>query len=364
MVEKKTKKIGFGISQKLLLVLLVVALVPMICVAQLSRYDISKLSEDKIYQELESINSTLVTHVNDWVDTNERMLKLNASRDIIRGMLGFKQENALKDIPKIYDWTYLAMTIDNDGNNVARSDDGVLQDYSTSQYYQQVVRGSEFGSELVVGKSTGTSAMIMSTAVKGEDNSIVGVLAIGMTLEQLSNSIVDKKIGKTGFTFLVDAQGNIIAHPDATMTRARVNLNDHKALQAFKQGERTTIFKDSTGKKIVAAVETTNDGWLMVSQQDYDEAFQVLSSVQQKGFIVLGVTIVIVLIIALLITRWITAPIRNLTQVADRYSRGQLDLSISEVERNDEIGQLAQAIDRLGTSIRMAMQRLQKRKTK
>jgi methyl-accepting chemotaxis protein len=363
MVEKKITKVGFGISQKLLLVLLVVALVPIICVSLLNRQDIANLSESKTYQELQSINSSLVAHVNDWVDTNERMLKLDASRDVMRGMLGFKQESALKQIPKIYDWTYLAMTIDTDGNNVARSDDGVLQDYSTREYYQQVMRGAEFGSSLDVGKSTGKPAMMMSTAVKGEDNAMVGVLAIGMTLEQLSASIVEEKIGATGFTFLVDGEGNIIAHPDAKMTRARVNLNDHKAIQAYKQGETTTIYKDSTGKKIVAAIETTNKGWLMVSQQDYDEAFQVVNSVQQKGFIVLGLTIVIVLIITLLITRWITAPIRNLTQVADRYSRGQLDLAISEINRNDEIGQLAQAIDRLGTGIRMAMQRLQKKRT-
>ncbi len=362
MAEKQSKKVGFGISQKLLLILLIVALVPMIIIGQLSHMDITKLSEEKSYQELKSINDNLVAHVNDWVDANERMLKLNASRDVMRNMLGFNQETALREIPQIYDWTYVAMTIDNDGNNIARSDGGVLEFFGDQQYYKEVQRGKDFGTEIVVGKSTGNLAMIMATSVKGKDNTPQGVLAVGMSLDDLSRSIVNKKIGSTGFTFLVDQEGNVIAHPDNSMTRARTNLKDHKAIKAFTSGEKTTIFTDSKGNKIVAAVANTNQGWIMVSQQNFDEAFQVLNSVKIKGLVILGVTIVIVLIISLIIARWITAPIRSLTVVAEKYSQGQLDLKIDEISRNDEIGQLAVAIDRLGTSIRMAMKRLQKRK--
>ena len=182
MAEKQSKKVGFGISQKLLLVLLIVSLVPMICIGQLSHRDITNLSEEKAYHELTAINGNLVAHVNDWVDANQRMLKLNASRDVMRNMLGFNQEGALREIPKIYDWTYVAMTIDNDGNNVARSDGGVLEFFGDQQYFKEVQRGKDFGTEIVVGKSTGNLAMIMATSVKGKDNTPEGVLAIGMSL--------------------------------------------------------------------------------------------------------------------------------------------------------------------------------------
>jgi methyl-accepting chemotaxis protein len=57
----------------------------------------------------------------------------------------------------------------------------------------------------------------------------------------------------------------------------------------------------------------------------------------------------------------ITKPLRELTHVAERYSEGQLDLKVPGLDRQDEIGNLACALERLGTSIRKAMERLQKK---
>ena len=54
----------------------------------------------------------------------------------------------------------------------------------------------------------------------------------------------------------------------------------------------------------------------------------------------------------------LTRPIRNLTEIADAISRGQLGDQIHEVDRSDEIGGLARAIDRLKMSVDLAMRRL------
>ena len=100
----------------------------------------------------------------------------------------------------------------------------------------------------------------------------------------------------------------------------------------------------------------------MVSQQNYAEAYQLIKAENRKALYFLIVTLVVVCMIAIFVSRSLTAPIRELTDIADKYSQGQLDLKISGLDRNDEIGQLSQAIERLGTSIRMAISRLQKKK--
>lgn len=70
--------------------------------------------------------------------------------------------------------------------------------------------------------------------------------------------------------------------------------------------------------------------------------------------------LVIVVPLVLILTHTTIKPLRELTTVADRYSEGKLNLLVPGRERRDEIGKLAQALDRLGTSIQKAMQRLQK----
>jgi len=54
----------------------------------------------------------------------------------------------------------------------------------------------------------------------------------------------------------------------------------------------------------------------------------------------------------------IVKPIRELTIVAEQFSRGSLDLDIPHIGRGDEIGKMAEALERLGMSIKVAIARL------
>ena len=355
-------KVKFGISQKLLIMLLIVALVPLVSIWFVSYQSISGLTTEKVNQELAAINSRLITYVDGWVDLNQRMLLQNASLDGMQSMQSGRQNDALKTITKFYDWAYLAFTVDLNGNNVGRSDGKESKYYGDREYFKQVVEGKQFGKQILIGKTSGQPAMVLSTGIFDDAGNLKGVLAQAMTLSELSGTIVSNRVGQTGFTFLVDEKGEVIAHPDAEMTRSRVDLSKHNALQALKQGQAASVFEDLNGEKVVAVANKTAQGWTMVSQQNYAEAYQLIKGENQKALTLLIVTLVVVFVIALLVSRWLTAPIRSLTEIADKYSQGQLELEISGLDRKDEIGQLSQAIERLGTSIRMAISRLQKKK--
>jgi HAMP domain-containing protein len=64
---------------------------------------------------------------------------------------------------------------------------------------------------------------------------------------------------------------------------------------------------------------------------------------------------------AFFFARAITQPITHLTQVADRISMGELDIKI-DIDRKDEIGELAQAFERMRTGMQVAMDRLRARR--
>jgi HAMP domain-containing protein len=81
-----------------------------------------------------------------------------------------------------------------------------------------------------------------------------------------------------------------------------------------------------------------------------------------------GLLIGIILTVVSLLVMWqialwvITKPVGHITEVANQISRGDLDVSI-EVTSQDEIGDLAEAIERMRTSLKLAMQRLQSRRS-
>lgn len=354
-------KSKFGISQKLSLMLLVVALVPLVIIWLFSYQSIISLTTEKINEELTGINNGLVTYVDAWVDMNERMLLQNASLTAMQSMEEELQIEVLKTVTKYYDWAYLAFTVNPQGDNIGRSDGKKLKYYGDRVYFKQVIAGQQFGRQLLIGKTSGKPAMVLSTGIIDSDGKIKGVLAQAMTLTELSGKIVVKRIGQTGFSFLVDENGQVITHPDAEMTQSRVDLSNHPALVGLEGGNSTTIFEESNGEKIVAVAQKTAQGFTMISQQSYAEAYRLIKAENKKALIILLATLVAISLSAFLVSKWLTSPIRNLTEIADKYSQGQLDLQITGLDRNDEIGLLSQAIERLGTSIRLAMNRLQKK---
>ncbi|MEO8540502.1 MAG: HAMP domain-containing protein [bacterium] len=74
------------------------------------------------------------------------------------------------------------------------------------------------------------------------------------------------------------------------------------------------------------------------------------------------VGIVLALGLALFISASITRPMTHLAEVADRMSLGELDVDI-DVEGNNEIGQLAESLRRMQSSLRSAIERLRQRRT-
>jgi len=174
-----------------------------------------------------------------------------------------------------------------------------------------------------------------------------------MHIDELTKTIANVRIGTTGFAFLVDETGAVIAHP-----KARGKLAEHPAVVAVAAESKKKVVFEEGGKTVVAHAQKTEQGWIFVTQQDYAEAYAPIAEANRNALILLAGSVVFVGLLAFALAPRLTRPIRNLTEIADAISRGQLSDRIHEVDRSDEIGGLARAIDRLKMSVELAMRRL------
>jgi methyl-accepting chemotaxis protein len=160
---------------------------------------------------------------------------------------------------------------------------------------------------------------------------------------------------------LLDEAGKVVAHQSEGYADKMADFSKHPAfLERDPSGKKQLVYDDN-GNKVIAYVQPTAQGWFMVAQQDYNEAFAPVREANLKALVLLAMTFAGVTLIAYWFSQALTNPIRNLTHVADEMSRGRVVVKIDEVNRNDEIGSLARAIDRMGTSIKLAMDRLTKK---
>jgi methyl-accepting chemotaxis protein len=346
-------RLAFGIFPKLLLTMLVVTLVPLGAIWYLDYRTESENLSNQVEQRLSSQADTMVGYVDAWVEMHLRMLRQNAALDDLASMDAKKQKPLLRAITGEYKWVYLAFTIAPDGNNIGRNDEEPPRFYGDRGYFKQAIDGRQMGQEVVISRTTGQPAVILSVPIWKLDK-VLGVLAVGTSISDVTTTIANAKIGQTGFVFLVDDQGKVIAHPNA-----RDSLKAHPAIVALGADPRKQlVYTDASGKRVIAFAEKTKYGWTLVAQQDHEEAYQPLAEANRKALILLGVTVLFVVLASYALASGLTRPIRKLTQISDGISRGNLGAAIAETRRSDEIGSLARAIERLRASVKLAVDRL------
>lgn len=351
-------RIIFGIFPKTLLAMTLVAVLPLGATWYFNTRATEARLEGHVNQQLNEVAQGLQGYVDTWVEMNIRMLRQNAVLNAIQSMKASRQNAVLKQITDEYNWNYLAFTVAPDGSNVGRSDGKKTRYYGDRIYVQQVLAGAPRGQQVLIGKTSGKPAFVLSVPVQN-GATIAGVLAIAMTIEDLSKRVTQARIGQTGQAFLVDEDGKIIAHQNAEFTKERQDFSGHPAVMAARTRGNTYLdYRAPGGKQMVAAALKTRYGWTLVTEQEGEEAFAAVREANRTALISLAATLTIAVLVSLVLSRKLSVPIQRLTAIADEISHGRLDIEVGYVKRRDEIGALARSIDRLGTSVKLALRRI------
>ncbi len=357
------QKIRFGLLAKIIVVMLIVSLLPFAVFWGITLRETSERVRIETASLMAQTAKGLGSEVDGWINNNVSVLRAAAQLPDIYSMDRTRQEDVLKAIQKEYPWMYLVFTVSPDGMNVARNDGRPLKDYSDRQYYKDIMIGKKLSWQTLIGKTSKKPALVLAVPIKRGDR-LVGVIAAAMNIDEISQNIATWQQGRTGFAFLVDEKGYVVSHPDRQYVTKRKNLNSHPLIASFrKKGWRTTTteFNAPNGEIAFGHVRSNNYGWALALQQQNKEVFESFNRVQEFALILLAGTILLVLIISWFSARAIVTPIMKLTDAAERMSLGELNVKI-DIKSKDEIGLLAQAIGRMQTSLRLAMNRLRRKR--
>ncbi len=359
------EKSGFGIFYKILAAMLAVSLGPLAAYWYVGRVESVREWTASGESNLQRASDAIASSVNGWIDTNLLALRYTATLPDIRSMDAARQNPILTQLNAGYQWSYLALTTDAAGKNIGRSDGKEQTDYSDRIYYRQVIRdGQDIGHQTLIGRTSGKPALVLAVPIIS-DGSKAGVVALASTLTEITDAVAGSGVGKSGFAFLLDADGKAVAHPKEELSNSLKDLTDHPAYRALKaSGKDQVVAKYRDGDRdAIAVARRLGLGWVLVVQQDESEVFRAVRDADRYALYLISGTTVIVLILSLFVARRLTRPIIELTEAADQLSRGVPDVEIEATGRRDEIGALARAVDRMGMSIRIATQRLRSKQT-
>ena len=347
----KKRRMRFKILYQILLTMYVVAIIPLGGLWYISIYKSRIDWTANIQQNLLTNTKALTQSIDDWTYMNLRVLEQNAKTPSIQSMDSDLQNPVLEAITETYKWVYLAFTVLPDGQNLGRSDGKPPKYYGDRNYFKQVIEGKEMGQQVLLGKTSKKPAFVLSKPIKGADSTNIGVIAIAMSLEDLSRTITKTRIGRTGFAILLDEKNRLIAHGRGEVASELQDFSSHAALKPENKFKGKVFVFNEKGKKIVASSKRTKQGWTLIVQQDYKEAYQAADRTQQNTIYLFGITCLIVALVGFLLARRLSTPIRELTLIANEISRGKSLKHKLVVPSNDEIGDLYKSFDLMRKSV-------------
>jgi methyl-accepting chemotaxis protein len=352
-------RIRFGIHARTTATMLVAGLLPLALFGGITLFEQSRRVQADAERALQVSGEQIASQVDEWFDKNVRMLRAAASLPSVATMNHEEQTRAVTAIQRAYPWMYLVFTIGKDGKNIARSDGKPLTDYGDRQYFKDVaVSGKDLTWETLIGKTSGKPAVILAVPIMA-NGAVIGVLAAAMTVEDVSGIIAHWKMGRTGYAFLVDEHAKVVAHPREEYVTGQVHLNEHALVAAFQRDGRphSLSFTETDGKDVLGYVQGNKFRWAVAIQQGKEELLAPVRQTLTLGLALLAAALILVVLIARAAAGVVVRPILEMSEAADRMSKGDLDASLA-VTRRDELGVLARSLERLRISMRAAMKRL------
>jgi class 3 adenylate cyclase/HAMP domain-containing protein len=169
-----------------------------------------------------------------------------------------------------------------------------------------------------------------------------GVTVADIDLRFLSDFLGDAQVGKTGFAYVVDQRGQVLASsskgPDVASDLSK--LPQVAALTA-PDGTPLTSGIDSDGHAVLSAASVLPElGWVVYFEQPTAQALAPIRDQLVRGALLIGLGLMVAILAGTLLARRMLIPITALRTGARRLGAGDFGHRI-EVETKDELEELA-----------------------
>jgi PAS domain S-box-containing protein len=183
------------------------------------------------------------------------------------------------------------------------------------------------------------------------------VLSAKIHLRYLWNLIPQIQMGQEGYIYVVDREGNLIAHPDTRRVLLRTNVRHLPMVSEVLSGREGNLeFQYPGGEKVLCVYKPIGDlGWGVIVQLPVNEAYGPPKQVVRTALMWVLVGLAIAVVLSLTLTRKLTLPIRRLSDEMGEAAKGNLDGYIQPAS-NDEVGCLTESFNRMVQDLKQSQE--------
>ena len=248
---------------------------------------------------------------------------------------------------------------DSQGGFTIRPDSKMPDGYDprTRPWYKDAINSSSSSlTKPYIDAATGQMVITIGAPVKKAGKTL-GVVGADMTLQAITDSINALNFNGMGYAFLINADGEILVHPDKSLVTK--NLKDIYPQDTPAITTDLSEIQVNGKARIVTFAPVKGLGsanWYIGLSVDKEQAFAALSEFRTSAIIATVIAVVSIIALLGLLIRLLMQPLHVMTRAMQNIAEGEGDLTRRlAVESQDEFGILGSAfnrfVERIHTSI-------------
>lgn len=303
--------------------------------------------------------------VRQWLDGIVKELQVVAEKDMVESMDWLSMQADLKALAERRKDTYGFLgVIKPDGYYFSTIKDSSDASVKGKDYFVDIFEKKKAYSiaDPYISLTTGELSTFIAVPIKNDNGDVIGMVVGSVYVETLTEIAGRIKIGETGYGWISDSKGMVIAHPNEDVAM-KLNLLHSDSAGFFGLEE--------AGKKMMEG----RAGTATITRPDDVEEFIVFSPIGLSGGWTLGIAVTtreihapirrtlsqivvlfVITLIAVFLTIWllsrniISRPLGELIYFTREVAEGNL-FQRSSIKTSDEVGLTANAMDRMSKKL-------------
>lgn len=353
----KNKKGRFNtLGSKIIIILLLLSIIPTLVTGVISYNTSSKVLTDN----LEDTSTQIIEEITRGIDINltsmENLIKILADNSYVKGTdLASHQPSARELINNVNkgDESIINVFIGTEeGVFLVDPAEGVPEGYDprNSSWYIGALEKPDgiFVSDPYIDTGSGGLVVTVSGVMKN-NTKVIGVVGIDLELSAYATSLSSIKVGDSGYIYIVDANGIIIAHPDSALIGSDL-VTDLSFWEEARINDSGFTTYEFNGEELFATYGTSNSGWKVISAMQTSELDEDTSFILRVMIMIILLAIIIATISAIGFSRPISSNIKGLLQAFQDFAGGDLTTNVS-FKSKDEFKILAESFNQMVENI-------------
>ncbi|HUI71378.1 MAG TPA: methyl-accepting chemotaxis protein [Spirochaetia bacterium] len=230
-----------------------------------------------------------------------------------------------------------------------------------SDYFKTALGGTPNVGQTMLSKVTNKPVVPVAAPIMSGGN-VVGATVLVLDVGFLNFLVANEKVGKSGYAFVMDGTGLVIAHPVADYI-FKTNLSELDGTKAFAKkatsgGSGVARYVFQREHDVAGFAPVLSTGWSVVLSLPEAEYYGPLRDEQRLVIVVALASLLAVFLVFWFFSKSLTTPLARGVTFAQLVASGDLTQEV-RARRRDEVGSLVRALSEMSARLREVVSAIQ-----